>query len=351
MMCLVVQNHHALVSRDAFAQFRSRVECLCTRNRRPHPIVSFRLFLATLVVVKPVNVHQVKCAARRRAARFILQHDGQIPIAAPCDWNQRVIVENILAAFRWFEIRLQSLENREVWCDDHEMFCHRRIAFAQRVEITPHNRQTHHFSFARTCRQLERIFCPTIIVWIHAERRRLCAWAAEFSDQRCQRTNAAHFVEVNQRLHRLALAEVITKWNTQAAACFNQMIPTEPMMQQFPRRVGCARIIRLAPLLHMRAQRLRDGDFGWATAFLGLRRLVALRPRPVLIRLFVRSEQRFKRGNIYHRLTHTFTSTVMLVSQPNTSTTLTHAVYLPGLGYLSKPASLTVFNERSFRVR
>lgn len=48
---------------------------------------------------------------------------------------------------------------------------------------------------------------------------------------------------------------------------------------------------------------------------------------------------------------HTFTSTVMLVSQPKTSTTFTQAMYLPGLGYLSKPASLTVLRERSLRVR
>src|SRR5262249_26594275 len=34
---------------------------------------------------------------------------------------------------------------------------------------------------------------------------------------------------------------------------------------------------------------------------------------------------------------HTWSSTVMLVSQPNTSTTSTQAVYLPALGYLSKP--------------
>ncbi len=42
------------------------------------------------------------------------------------------------------------------------------------------------------------------------------------------------------------------------------------------------------------------------------------------------------------RFAHTFTSTVMLVSQPKISTTLTQAVYFPGFGYLLNPASLTV---------
>ena len=48
--------------------------------------------------------------------------------------------------------------------------------------------------------------------------------------------------------------------------------------------------------------------------------------------------------------THTRTSTVMLVSQPKTSTTFTQIVWLPGFVY-SCAASLTVRNVRSFRVR
>lgn len=49
-------------------------------------------------------------------------------------------------------------------------------------------------------------------------------------------------------------------------------------------------------------------------------------------------------------LPYTFTATAMLVSHPKTSTTFTHAVYFPGLGY-SYPAVLTVTRLRSLRVR
>ena len=105
MMRFIVQNHHALVSGDALAQFRARVQRLCARHRRPHPIVSLRLLLAPLFVVKPVYVCQVKRPASRRAARFILQNDGHVPVALPRDGNQRVFVKNVRAAFRWFEIR------------------------------------------------------------------------------------------------------------------------------------------------------------------------------------------------------------------------------------------------------
>lgn len=49
-------------------------------------------------------------------------------------------------------------------------------------------------------------------------------------------------------------------------------------------------------------------------------------------------------------LPYTFTATAMLVSQPNTSTTFTHAVYFPAFGY-SYPAVLTVTRLRSLRVR
>ena len=62
--------------------------------------------------------------------------------------------------------------------------------------------------------------------------------------------------------------------------------------------------MRFASRLQVRAQCLRDCYFVRSAAFLDLRRLVALRSRAMLIRLLMRSEQRFTRGQIDKRLRH-----------------------------------------------
>ena len=127
------------------------------------------------------------------------------------DGNQRVFVENILAAFRRLEILFQPLEHREIWRDDDEMFCHRRTAFSQRVEITPHHRQTHHFGFARTRRHLESIAAPHIFVLRDAQRRDFRICPGELRDDLRQSFQPPDFVQINKCLNRLALAEVITE--------------------------------------------------------------------------------------------------------------------------------------------
>ena len=121
VMGFIVEHHHALMTGDALAQRGAGVERLGLADTRPHPVVHLAALALPGVVEQPVNVRQVKRAAGAGAAGLVLQDGRQIPIAAPFDRDQRVVVEDVRAAAFGFEVFLQSLKDRQVRCHDHEM--------------------------------------------------------------------------------------------------------------------------------------------------------------------------------------------------------------------------------------
>src|SRR5205814_4305265 len=152
-------------------------------------------------------------------------------------------------------------------------------------------------------------------------------------------------------LDRFALAKIIPERNL-LVADLNQVPLLEPMMQQFACCIGRTGIIIVSPSFEKRPQILSNGNRRYAATGDDSSRLTfRICSYAMSVRLFVRREERFECRDVDVRLVHTFTSTVMLVSHPNTSTTFTQATYFPGFGYFLNPASLVVFRLRSFRVR
>ncbi len=86
---------------NPLAQRRARVECLVAVDFRPRPrrgtVVAIFVTRAALLI-QAVDVCQIECPARCRAARLILQHDRHVPVAAPLRRDQRVAVEDVRAA-------------------------------------------------------------------------------------------------------------------------------------------------------------------------------------------------------------------------------------------------------------
>jgi predicted RNase H-like HicB family nuclease len=113
------------------------------------------------------------------------------------------------------------------------------------------------------------------------------------------------FIQIDQRLDGLALTEVVPEQHSFAAVDFLHVIPTEPVVQQFPRRVRSACVIRLAPRLDERPEILRDDDRRRTLRLVHARRFAfALGAHPVRLRFFVWREQRFKGGRIDQRFRH-----------------------------------------------
>ena len=141
---------------------------------------------------------------------------------------------------------------------------HIGIRLAQRVEIAPHDREAHHLGFPGAGRQLEGVAAPCILFLGDPERCNLGVRAAEFGDQIGQAIEPAQFLEVDQRLDRFPLAEVVAEFKILARRRRTPMAPVEPVIQQMPRRVACPGIKALAPFPHGPANVLRRA--GSATA-------------------------------------------------------------------------------------
>ena len=244
-----------------------------------------------------MNIAQVERAAGCGAASLVLENGGDVPIPAPSHRNERIAVENIRTSSGGLEILPQPLEHREIGCDQHEMPRERGFALTQRVEIAPHDGEAHNFRFAGTGGEFEGVARPTVVVGVHAQRRRLGIGSGEIAHQSTERADATHFIEIDERLHCLALAEIVAERCVCSIGQRHEVIALEPVVQQFARGVRGTGIIRLPPVLHRPPQRLRNNDRRRTPAFPHLG-LAVLGSRPVPVRLLVRSEQRLEGGQI-----------------------------------------------------
>src|SRR5690606_9432564 len=149
-------------------------------------------------------------------------------------------------------------------------------------------------------------------------------------------SEAPHLDQVDEGLDGFALAEVVTEIELLAIATHDPMRTLKPIGKKLAGRVTGAEVIEFAPLLHRRAQRIDHPDRRLPTIGLDLWWLAFRNANPMLARFLPRCEQRLQRRRVdrdslrFGGFVHVSISTVMLVSQPNTSTTLTQAVCLPG---------------------
>ena len=175
---------------------------------------------------------------------------------------------------------------------------------------------------------------PCVLVFGDSEGRKLCVGSSELADNLGQATNTPNLVEVDEGFDGLALTEEIAKFERLSGWPIDAVVSPEPVEKKRPARLAGTVVGVFPPLADGGADALGDADGRRAAPRNNSRRVSwLLGSDAVGVRFIPRQEERFD-GGCLEALSHQIlTSSVMLVSQPKTSTTFTQAVYRPFAGY------------------
>lgn len=157
-MGFVVEDHDVAMGGDAIAQGCSGVERFGFGNGWSHPGIAFVFGFLFAFFVEAMNVGEVEGATCGCAAGFVLQDNGEVPVAAPFGGNQGIGVKNAPVA----KVVFEAFVDGEVGGNDHKVPRHFGLGFAQGVEVAPDDAQAHDFGFACARCELEGITAPSI---------------------------------------------------------------------------------------------------------------------------------------------------------------------------------------------
>ena len=240
VVAFVVQDHELVVGQHALAEPDPRP----LERPWPRPAKYGRHFVwlcsrarAATRLVELVDVCQVQGSRRRRHNRVVARDDRELPVRFPLGRDQRVVAENRAIP----EIVQQPLVHDDVRRDQGE--CLRVVVsllvLEAGVEVRPHDGERHDLRLAGARRHLEDVPRPAVLRGFDLDSPLLVEVPCEI----VQTPSADHFVQVDQRLDRLALAVVVKPF----LAGRSQVIALEPVAQQPPRCLGGAFVAAATP--------------------------------------------------------------------------------------------------------
>ena len=177
-------------------------------------------------------------------AHIVLDVERELEVVAPVPplaaiWRQDGIVEENLQPV---EIRTQAIEDNDVRRDDEEVPRKHRVRFVELVEETPGDEQREDFRLARAGRHFQDV--PRPVLREHAAGN--CPGGIETEKVKLV-PRPADLMEPDDRLHRLALGEIVAEGGKRTVRILEQVVALEPVMQQRKRCRRCAGVSPVAP--------------------------------------------------------------------------------------------------------
>ena len=213
--------------------------------------------------VDPVDVGQEDVASRARDAHLVLAVQGQLEVVPPVAavhavvGDYRIIEEDAQP----LEIPMDAVQHDDVGRDNQKVPRQFRFRLVELVVEAPGQYQAQYLGLAGAGRHLDDVAAPRLVEHAGGDQAgTVVAHQVELV------LRAGHVVEVDDRLQRLTLREVVLELDHDALTAGpspigrgEQVSRVEPPVEQAAAGVGRAGVAAAAPLLDLAAQLRHEG--------------------------------------------------------------------------------------------
>ena len=274
--------------------------------------------------VDAVDVGQKDVAGGTGDAHLVLDVQGQLKIVAPVApvhavaGDDRIFKENAQP----LKILIDAIQHDDVGGNHQKVARKLRLRLIQLVIIAPGQRQAQHLGLAGAGRHFDHKTPPGFVE--HPRRNHAGTIKAHHV---VLVLHTHHVVQVDDRLQRLPLRKVILKLGHRAIGPGLEVRGVEPPVEQAAAGVRTPGIAAVPPFLHLAAKLRRQGRHQLVHAGIaqGL-----IRRKPAERRVEDGVGRFGEVGMERHYFFPTATSTIVMVSLPKMSTTLTASLRRPG---------------------